>query len=100
MEGNKKLNINVNLIATFKMLAGINSLQLKMEKGQSIMDAFFMVLQRVPALKPHWLDQDGQQQIYVHVFLNGDDAATLPDGMKTKMKDGDSLDFIPPVAGG
>lgn len=100
MEGNNKLNINVNLIATFKMLAGKSNLLLEMEKGQCIMDAFFMVLQMAPALKPHWLDQDGQQQIYVHVFLNGDDAATLVDGMNTKLKDGDSLDFIPPVAGG
>lgn len=82
------------------MLAGKSSLLLEMQNGQSILDAFSMVLQMVPVLKPHWLDQDGQPHVYVHVFLNGDDASTLPDGMKTVLHDGDSLDFIPPVAGG
>lgn len=99
MEGTN-LNIKVNLIATFKVLAGKNSLVLKMENGQSVLDAFFLVLQHIPALKPHWLDQNGLPHIYVHVFLNGDDVSTLMDGMRTKLQEGDCLDFIPPVAGG
>ena len=99
-EGFNTLNITVNLIATFKALAGKSSLVLQPENGQSITDAFFQVLQAVPALKPHWLDQDGQPHIYVHVFLNGDDVSTLADGMSTRLSDGDVLDFIPPVAGG
>lgn len=100
MEGNIKLNINVNLIATFKMLAGKSSLLLEMENGQSIMDAFFMVLEMVPALKPHWLGQDGLPQVSVHVFVNGNDAMTLPEGLNTQLNNGDCLDFVPPVAGG
>jgi molybdopterin synthase sulfur carrier subunit len=88
------------LIATFKMLAGKNSLPLEMDNGQSVLDAFFRVLEMVPALKPHWLDQEGQPHVFVHVFLNGDDAATLQDGLNTRLNDGDCLDFIPPVAGG
>lgn len=71
-----------------------------MEDGQTVLDAFFCVLKTIPALKPHWLDKQGQPQVYVHVYLNGDDAATLPAGMATKLQDGDCLDFIPPVAGG
>lgn len=99
MEG-INLNIKVNLFATFKVLAGKSSLVLKMEKGQSVLDAFFLVLQATPALNAHWLDQNGQPHIYVHAFLNGDDVSTLMDGMKTKLQEGDCLDFIPPVAGG
>ncbi|PKN88945.1 MAG: hypothetical protein CVU45_07590, partial [Chloroflexi bacterium HGW-Chloroflexi-7] len=93
-------NITVNLIATFKMLAGKNNLPLEMKSGQSVLDAFYRVLEMAPVLKPHWLGQDGQPQVFVHVFLNGNDAATLADGMQTKLHDGDCLDFIPPVAGG
>jgi len=82
------------------MLAGQNTLSLEMEYGQSVLDAFLRVLEVAPALKPHWLDHDGQPQVFVHVFLNGDDTATLPQGMQTILHDGDCLDFIPPVAGG
>jgi molybdopterin converting factor small subunit len=82
------------------MLAGKNCLSLEMKNGQSIMDAFFRVLEMAPVLKPHWLDHEGQPQVFVHVFLNGDDASTLTQGMQTTLNDGDCLDFIPPVAGG
>ncbi|PKN89594.1 MAG: molybdopterin synthase sulfur carrier subunit [Chloroflexi bacterium HGW-Chloroflexi-7] len=82
------------------MLAGKNILSLEMESGQSVLDAFYRVLEMVPALKPHWLDHEGQPQVFVHVFLNGDDASTLAQGMQTPLHDGDCLDFIPPVAGG
>ena len=100
MESTQKITIEVNLIATFKMLAGLSRLIIEMEIGQTILDAFFLVLKKVPALSPHWLDQDGQPQVYVHAFINGDDVYTLPAGMKTLLSEGDSLDFIPPVAGG
>lgn len=82
------------------MLAGKNSLSLEIESGQSVLDAFYHVLEMAPVLKSHWLGLDGQPQVFVHVFLNGNDAATLADGMQTKLCDGDCLDFIPPVAGG
>ena len=96
----KTMNIQVTLLATFKMLAGRNHLSLQMESGQSILDAFHLVLEQVPSLRSHWLDPEGQLQNYVHIYLNGEDTATLSQGMKTSLKDGDALDFIPPVAGG
>lgn len=82
------------------MLAGKGSLQLEMDDGQTVLDAFYQVIKKVPALKPHWLDKKGQPQVYVHVYHNGDDAMTLPEGLNTKLSDGDCIDFIPPVAGG
>lgn len=100
MQSRDTLNIEVTLLATFKMLAGKNHLVLRMEPGQSILDAFFLVLDEAPALRSHWLDPEGQPRNYVHTFLNGEDAATLPAGLLTKLKDGDCLDFVPPVAGG
>jgi molybdopterin converting factor small subunit len=82
------------------MLAGKSTLSLEMESGQSILDAFLVVLQKVPALSPHWLGQDGLPQVSVHVFVNGNDAMTLTEGLNTPLNDGDCLDFVPPVAGG
>lgn len=94
------MKIEVNLVATFKMLAGKSHVLLEMEPGGTISEAFHKTLKLVPTLKPHWLDPDGYPRVYVHVFLNGDDASTLVDGFETKLSDGDCLDFIPPVAGG
>jgi MoaD family protein len=94
------MRVDVNLIATFKMLAGKSHIPLDLDSGQTVSDAFHKVLKLAPVLKPHWLDHDGHPHVYVHVFLNGDDASTLVDGLETRLNEGDVLDFIPPVAGG
>jgi molybdopterin synthase sulfur carrier subunit len=92
--------IQVNLIATFKMIAGKNGLTLDLPEGKTVKDAVTAVLLKVPALRPHWLNDQGEIHAHVHIYLNGDDVNTLLDGMETVLKNNDELDFIPPVAGG
>jgi molybdopterin converting factor small subunit len=94
------MQIEVNLFASFKALAGTNKLTLELKQGQTIQDAFFLIISDKPILKTHWLDQNGCTQIYVHIYLNRNDVSLLPSGMQTELQDADILDFIPPVAGG
>jgi molybdopterin converting factor small subunit len=92
--------IEVNLFATFKMIAGKKTISLNLPEETSIREVILLTLKQIPALKPHWMDQKGEIHGHVHIFLNGDDISTLPLGIDSKLSDQDTLDFIPPVAGG
>jgi len=92
--------MQVNLYATFRLLAGIKTLSLDLPAGVSVHAAIEAAVQQVPLLRPHWLDENGELHAHVHVFLNGEDVATLPEGLHTPLRPEDVLDFFPPVAGG
>ncbi len=92
--------IKVNLLASFKLIAGVGSLDLHLLEGATIQDAVEAVIYTCPMLQPHWLDENGELWPYVQVFINGDDANILHQKLQTPVKDGDEIDFIPPVAGG
>lgn len=94
------IHVEVHFFASFRTLAGKNKLILEMVSGHTVQVAFFKIVSMLPVLKSHWLDQNNQPQIYVHIYLNQKDVSTLLQGMQSPLKDGDILDFIPPVAGG
>jgi MoaD family protein len=96
----ENMQIQVNLFATFKVIAGQKSFTLEIPDEASIFDAVSVILKKFPALKPHWLDQKGELRAHVHIFLNSDDISTLPLKIHSKLSSNDMLDFIPPVAGG
>lgn len=92
--------VTANLIATFKFLAGTREVVLNLLDNSTLQDVVNGVLQEKPKLRSHWLNDKGELRAHVHVFINGDDANTLPLKMETIVKNGDEVDFIPPVAGG
>jgi sulfur-carrier protein len=92
--------VQINLYATFRLIAGVKSIRLDSPDGTSIMEVIQEIVKIYPVLKNHWLDENGEIHAHVHVFLNGNDAAILPSGLKTPLKSKDTLDFFPPVAGG
>ena len=94
------VTVKVHLYATFKLIAGQKEFELVLPDQVNIGEAIHIFLESAPALKPHWLNQEGVLHVHVHSFLNGTDVSTLPLGMETRLKQGDILEFIPPVAGG
>lgn len=92
--------ITATLYATFRLIAGVKTIEIIAFPGLTVRQAVDAVLEQAPALRPHWLDEFGELYPHVHIFLNGTDAATLADGEQTALQPGDSLDFFPPVAGG
>lgn len=89
-----------NLYATFRLLAGIKTVNLDLPEGITVRQAVNALLITHPVLRPHWLDNAGNLHAHVHIFVNGDDLQTLAGGIETPLKPGDVLDFIPPVGGG
>jgi molybdopterin synthase sulfur carrier subunit len=92
--------MQVNLYATFRLLAGVKSFSLDLPDGVNVTQAIQEIVHCHPVLRTHWLGEDGTLHAHVHVFVNGEDAATLPEGLDTKLHQEDTLDFFPPVAGG
>ena len=89
-----------NLYATFRLLAGIKTLQLDLPEGTTVRQAVDAVVETRPELRPHWLDAAGDIHAHVHIFVNGHDVQTLEGGKDRPLKPDDVLDFFPPVAGG
>jgi molybdopterin converting factor small subunit len=92
--------IHAHLLATFRLIAGVKTIELEPPPGTTILGAARLIVERCPALRAHWFDATGNLHAHVLIFHNGQDAATLPRGLDTALQPGDTLDFLPPVAGG
>jgi sulfur-carrier protein len=92
--------MRVNLYATFRLAAHVKSFDIDLPPGTTVRASIEAIAERYPVLRPHWLDESGDLHAHVHVFLNGDDIATLSTGLDTPLQPTDTLDFFPPVAGG
>ncbi|NTU76186.1 MAG: MoaD/ThiS family protein [Anaerolineaceae bacterium] len=92
--------MQINLYATFRMIAGVKSIEIDIAEGETVRAAVQMIITKYPVLRSHWTDDSGALYPHVHILVNGSDVDTLPDQIDTVLKPTDSLDFFPPVAGG
>jgi molybdopterin synthase sulfur carrier subunit len=92
--------MQVNLYATFRLLAGSKTLQIDLPPGTTVRQAVDAVIEQRPVLRSHWLDDAGEIHAHVHIFINGHDVQNMEQGEDTPLQPGDVLDFFPPVAGG
>lgn len=92
--------MQVNLYATFRLIAKTRCLNLELPPGSTVRQAVEEIVTRLPELRSHWLNAEGQIHAHVHGFVNGRDVATLPLEWETPLQVEDVLDFFPPVAGG
>lgn len=89
-----------NLYATFRLLAGVKTINLDLPGGTTVRQAVHAVVAERPVLRSHWLDDAGDIHAHVHIFINGHDVQNMELGEDTPLKQGDVLDFFPPVGGG
>lgn len=89
-----------NLYATFRLLAGTKSGEVDLPQGATVREAVDAIVAAHPNLRHHWLDASGELHVHVHIFVNGNDVQTLPDGLQTLLEPVAVLDFFPPVGGG
>ena len=52
-----------------------------------------------PGIKDRLVDENGELQYYVSIYLNGEDVRFL-DGLSTSTNEGDEVSIVPAVAGG
>ncbi len=92
--------MQVNLYATFRLIAGQRSLEINLPTGATARQAVAAVLEAVPELGPHWVNDKEELHAHVHGFINSQEIPTLECGWETLLQPEDVLDFLPPVAGG
>ncbi len=92
--------MKINLYAGFRSIAGSKTVDIALKEGSSVAQLVQCLVETFPALKPKLLDDSGELASYVHIFINGRDAPTLPDAFQTTLSPGDTIDIFPPVAGG
>ncbi len=89
-----------NLYATFRLIAGVKTLNIELPAGTTVRQAVNAVVEQRPVLRPHWLDEAGDLHAHVHIFINGHDVQNMEKGIDTPLQPADVLDFFPPVGGG
>ncbi len=89
-----------NLYATFRLLAGVKTLNIDLPDGTTVRQAVHAVVEQRPVLRTHWLDESGDLHAHVHIFVDGQDVQNMPQGIDTPLQPGAALDFFPPVGGG
>ena len=67
--------------------------------GSSVEEALYSLCTQFIELKPNLFDENGIVRNFINVYLNDDDIR-YADGMKSTVKDGDSIQIVPSVAGG
>ena len=67
--------------------------------GSSVEEALDSLCTRFTELKPNLFDGDGKVRNFINVYLNDDDIR-YAEGMKSVIKDGDSIQIVPSISGG
>ena len=67
--------------------------------GSSVEEALDSLCAQFTELKPNLFDGDGKVRNFINVYLNDDDIR-YADGMKSVVKDGDSIQIVPSISGG
>jgi molybdopterin synthase sulfur carrier subunit len=91
--------MRIRLYATLRQTVGQRDVDIPVEAGDTVRTVLERLLSRYPDLRPRILDEAGEPQRAVNLFLNGRMIDYL-DNLNTPVQDGDELAIFPPVAGG
>lgn len=92
--------MRVHFFAAYHNLTGFRTINLECRADDTIRTVVDSIMRQFPVLESHWLDDHGNLQAHLTVILNKVDVNSLPDGLETRIKEDDELDFLPPVGGG
>jgi len=88
------------LFATLAEAAGDSTVEVDLDSGATVGDAFDALLETAPALEDEVLDEDGDLYEHVRMLHEGQDPFSEAEGFETALEDGDELALFPPVSGG
>ena len=91
--------MRVRIFATLRLLVGAKEVEVNVEAGDTVRNMLQKLTAEYPALRKRVLDDDGNLQSSINVFVNGRSIKFL-DGLNSTIQEGDRLALFPPVGGG
>ncbi|MGD2158442.1 MAG: MoaD/ThiS family protein [Anaerolineales bacterium] len=92
--------MEIKLYAMLRRVVGKKIVELPIEEEITIQQLVDKLVKRYPDLRGELLDETGRVFGHIHVFINGRNARSLKETMKTVVRPEDTVDIFPPVGGG
>jgi MoaD family protein len=92
--------MKVNFYATLRAIVGQKTVEIDLNHGATIEELVDQIVKQYPALREQLIDEQGNLQGHIHVFVNGRDVYYLEQEYQTPLKAEDKIDIFPPVGGG
>lgn len=90
--------VNVKTFAIFRDILG-KELNVELKEGSTVRDLLDFLITTQPRLKPAVFDESGNVREYVILMKNRKNIDSL-NGLDEKLREGDEVAILPPVAGG
>jgi molybdopterin synthase sulfur carrier subunit len=87
------------IFATLRQLVGEKEMEVGLEGSDTVGTVVARLVADYPVLGEHILDDEGNFEAYINVFVNGRSMKFL-EGLNTSLNEDDVLAIFPPVAGG
>ena len=91
--------MKVKIFATLRQLVGAKEIEVGLGGGDTVGSVIARLVASYPSLGEHILDDEGNLEAYINVFVNRRSMRFL-DGLNTSLSEDDVLAIFPPVAGG
>lgn len=91
--------MRVKIFATLRSLVGAKEVEVDVGTGDTVRNMLEKLTAEYPALRERVLDDDGNLQSSINVFVNGRSIKFL-DGLNSTIQEDDRLALFPAVGGG
>ena len=92
--------MRISFYATLRKIVGEKHVELPVPDECTLLEILQAVVTAYPELRAEVLDEHGELNRYVHLFVNGRSSKFLPDKMNTVVDGSQTIEFFPAVAGG
>lgn len=92
--------MRISFYATLRKIVGQKHIELSLPERCTLREILAAVIMAHPALREELLDEHGELDRYIHLFVDGRSSKFLADGMDTVVDGEQKIEFFPAVAGG
>lgn len=92
--------MRISFYATLRKIVGQKHVELALPERCSLVEILDAVVAAYPELRKEVLDEKGELDRYVHLYVDGRSSKFLPDAMATVVDGSQTIEFFPAVAGG
>ena len=90
----------VNYYATLRQVVGTRQVEFPLPQGCTLRQLVEEMVKRYPGLKREMLDENGNLQSHIHIYVNGRDSVFLDGSFDSILNPDDTISIFPPVGGG